>query len=51
MHASNKYATQMPQIWYMPQLLDKHVWGKYANIHAKYKVASINGVGRFTEHR
>ena len=35
---------QMPKIWHMPKLLDAHLWMKYANIHATYEVALINGL-------
>ena len=35
---------QMPNICPMPKLLDVHLWGTYANIHATYEVAHINDV-------
>ena len=48
---SNKYVLQRTKICYMPQLLNVHLWWKYANIHAKYEVASITDVAIIAIHR
>ena len=40
----------MPQICHMPKLFNVQLHGKFANIHAMYKVVPINDVARITVH-
>ena len=42
---------QMAKIWHMPKLLDMNLWGKYANIHVTYEVASIDNIARIALRR
>ena len=49
--ASFKYDPHIPQIWYMPKLLNMHLWLTNANIHATYKEVPINDVARIALQR
>ena len=44
--ANNKYAPQIPNMCYMPNLLNMHLWKEHASIYSTYEVAPINDVAR-----